>query len=116
LGQVLARKMALGQRMLEIGLGDPQLRQQIAVMDERIRIVQEAKGSTRSSKAERDRLVCNLASHALTNQEPSVEHEIRNVREAETALNDHQLGWRRGRSFSSQSLAGWCRPLWVASC
>jgi len=57
--------LALGQQLVVAKCGNEQIRNQIATLDEKLRILKEGKGSTIAPKAERDRLIMALSEAAL---------------------------------------------------
>ncbi len=108
----LNAKLALGHRLVENKVGDEQIRNSIAGLDERIRILSEGKGLTKAPKAERDRLIMTLADEALAKPAtpPGVEEEYRKAKQAQADLHSltEKMGNLRAGLFPAQA-AAWGR-------
>ena len=85
---VLHSRLALGHRLVEKKCGNEQIRNQIAALDEKIRILQEGKGSTNAPKAERDRLIMTIADEALAKPTApaGLEEVYQKAKDAQTKL------------------------------
>jgi uncharacterized protein (TIGR03067 family) len=83
------KQLALGEKLYQAGLGDQNLRQQIAQIEERIRNVQAAKASTRLLRTERKGLHIRLTESYLENESvpPEVEQEHRGAQKAKESLD-----------------------------
>lgn len=68
--QASAAQVALGQRLHEAKIGDADLRSQLAQLEERLRSVQAAKGSTRPLETEQKGLFLRLAAPLLSQPAP----------------------------------------------
>ena len=79
---------ALGQRMFAVGIDDGELVAQISALDEKMRQVKAASGSTKALQAERKRLVLQLAAAALAEEGPlpGADAEYGKAREAQVAF------------------------------
>ena len=104
---------ALGQRMVETGHGDPQLRSQIAALDEKIRQAEAAKQSTRAFQAERDALLLRLAEPAMAQKVVTpADAEHRKALDAQAALQRHAQASTTARATLPPSdKTGWRRML-----
>lgn len=78
-------QLNLGHCMYESGLGDADIQLQITVLDDRIKSIESAKGSTRPLESERRGLKIRLASSALTQEALSGRYSS----EHHQALNSH---------------------------
>jgi hypothetical protein len=89
----LGTQSALGQRLYEAKHGDPQVRSQIAAVNERILSLKATLGETRGLKKERHGLLLRLAAPVLAQETapPGVETEHRKARAAQAALLGHRV-------------------------
>ena len=96
----LDAQRALGHRMYEAGAGDPQLRSQLAAVDEKVRQAEAKKESTKALKAEKERLLLQLAGPALTQPGPvpGTEAEYTKAKESQTALHQQTENMSRART------------------
>lgn len=103
-------KSALGERLYAAGIDDGQLAAQIANLDKRIRQAEAARRSARALKADRKKLVLQLAAAALEEEAPlpDADAEYQKAREAQAALHAHpELG------LKEKSFAGMIEPVAV---
>lgn len=79
--------------------GDPQLRQQIAALDAKIREAQETKAKTRPFVSERQALLHKMGAFALAQKAlpPGVEAERQRAREMHAALSEHEERMKAAR-------------------
>ena len=93
-GAFLEAQAVLGKRMYAAGLDDGELGAKISALDERLRRVEAARGSTHVLKAARRHLVLQLAAAALEEDGPlpGADAEYRRAREAQAALDRHENG------------------------
>lgn len=106
----LEAKCVLGERMYAAGIDNGHLATQIANLDEIIRQAEAAGGSARVLRADRKKLVLQLAEAALEEEAPlpGAGAEYEKAREAQAALQRHtELGMKE-RSF-----AGMIEPVTV---
>lgn len=109
---VLHARLALGHRLVEHKYGDEQSRNQIAVLDEKIRILQEGNGSTFVPKEERNRLIKALADKALASPTaPSgVEKDYQKAKDSQARLCEQQgKTAQAGTPLFPKDPRGWTR-------
>lgn len=96
----LNTQLALGDRMYRVGSGDPQVRSQIAGMDEKIRQAEARKESARALNSEREKLLLQLAAAALGQSvpPPGAEAECAKAKEAQEAMQRHVEATARARA------------------
>ncbi len=82
-------RFALGQCMFAVGIDDGETGAQINALDQKMRRVETASGSTKVLQAERNRLVIQLADAALVEEAPlpGADAEYGKAREAQAALH-----------------------------
>jgi hypothetical protein len=87
----LEAKCALGKRMYAAGIDDGQLAAQIANLDETIQQAKVARRTARALRADRKKLVLQLAAAALEEEVslPGADAEYRKAREAQAELQGH---------------------------
>jgi hypothetical protein len=87
-GAFLEARCALGERMYVAGIDDGQLAAQIAHLDEIIGQAEAARGSARALRADRKKLVLQLAAAALEEEAslPGADAEYQKARQAQAAL------------------------------
>jgi hypothetical protein len=106
-------QLALGQRMYAAGIDDGELGAQISVLDEKIRWAEAATASGGALKAERVRLVLQLAAAALADKGPlpGADAEYARACEAEAALQkqDQALLTAQVPLGCSPGKEGWVR-------
>ena len=104
-----AAQLDLGQRLCEIGVGDEQTRFQVAALDDKLRIIKDARGSTRALAAEKDEMLLRLAIAALAEKKSpaGAEKEYEAAVSAELRLQQHH----QQHSAVSSQRPGWGRAL-----
>jgi antitoxin component YwqK of YwqJK toxin-antitoxin module len=87
----LAAQLNLSQKMVQVGVGDLQLRSQIATQEQRIREAETAKRATNPLIVERDKLLLKLAAAALAQQKAALgtEADFAKARAADNLLRRH---------------------------
>jgi len=98
----LEAKCALGERMYAAGIDDGQLAAQIGHLDEIIGRAEAATGSASALRADRKKLVLQLAAAALEEEVPlpGANAEYQKAREAQAALQAHTDLGRKESSFA----------------
>ena len=86
-------KIALGERMYAAGIDDGRLGSQIAAVNERIRQAHSSQAAGEMLKAERRRLLLQLAEAALEEDAPlpGADAEYARARTAQTVLQGHSV-------------------------
>jgi hypothetical protein len=105
-------QLALGERVLQAGGGDPQLRQQVLSLDQQIRDAEANKGSTRALKAQRLGLVQQIGAAALSRPAPvpGAEGEFQAATQVRSTLQAQAADLRAKRaSLPPPDRAGWVR-------
>jgi hypothetical protein len=98
----LKAKCALGESMYAAGVDDGQLAAQIANLDEIIRRAEAAGVSARVVRADRKKLVLQLAAAALEEEAPlpGADAEYQKAREVQAALQEHAELSMKERPFA----------------
>lgn len=99
-GSLAQAHLALGERMYISGSGAPQVRQQIAAVEAKIREAQGAKQSTKVMTRERQALVLKLSEPALSQQKApnAAEAEHKKVKDIQAALQTQEQGMGQART------------------
>ncbi len=106
-------KLALGHRMYAAAIDDGELGAQISALDAKIRLAEAAKTSGEALKAERVKLVRQLADAALAEKGPlpGADAEYATACEAEAALQKHDQALLAAQSHlhCPHGREGWVR-------
>jgi antitoxin component YwqK of YwqJK toxin-antitoxin module len=103
---------ALGERMFRSGVGDPQVRSQIAALEDKVRQAEAAKQPTKALNAERESLLLRLAEPALTQKgiiKPA-EAEHQKALDTQATLQQHAQATTAARkALPPPDKTGWRR-------
>jgi hypothetical protein len=111
-GKEQKAQLALGERLLASGGGNPKVRQQLTAIDQTIQAAQAGKQPTKALKAQREQLLLQLAASALSM--PAIprgaETELKQVQDTRAALRqqDEQLKSERA-ALKPPDRATWLR-------
>ncbi len=106
------QELALGQRLVESGAGNPPLRQQIAAVDQQITQAEASKQSTKALKAQRTQLLHQLAAStlALPVLPRGAENEVKTVQDTRAAIGKQDEELKAARAtLKPRDRATWLR-------
>jgi hypothetical protein len=110
--QVVRSEQTLGERVYEAKVGDIQLRQRIAALDEKIREAEATKAKTRPFKTERQALLQQMGAFALAQRSlpPGLEPDRARARDVHEALSSQETKMQEARvSLPPRGAGNWAR-------
>src|SRR5262249_39094276 len=105
-------ELVLGERLMQAGGGQPQLRQQIAALDQQITAAEASKQSSKALKAQRQDLLHKLAASALALpvMPRGSEGEVKQVQDTRTAIAKQEEALKASRAtLKPRDRATWVR-------